>query len=228
MKIAPGIIVRFGQLVAEAENSIIDSITNRQISDEPSITNRFLQAVEMTVNQSGDIQGVQFRARTLTSLGPNAEEKEVGADFIGVLDIQLPGFIASKGFLCQAKREGKDINVDYTPRRRDAKVGFNGASELQRLKLQTSKMLNISPDSYVIVYADSGFVLVPALSVDGIRYINDGNYVYGKNTRLFSQEFLMCFIGDRRLGAYDDSTLTALAKETRSRYGIIFQLRKAG
>lgn len=43
-------------------------------------------------------------------------------------------------------------------------------------------MLNISPDSFVIVYANSGFVFIPALSVDGISYSNDGNYIYGKNT----------------------------------------------
>lgn len=228
MKVAPGVIVRFGELIAEAEETIMESITDGRIPDEPAITNRFIQALEMTVNQSGSIQGVQFRARTLTSLGPHAEEKEVGADFVGVLDIQLPGFTVSKGFLCQAKKAGKGMNVDYAPRRRDAKVGFDRTNELQKLKVQINKMLNISPDSFVVVYTNSGFVFIPALSVDGIQYINDGNYIYGKNTRLFFQEFLLCFIGDRQLGAYDDKTLTALVKETRSRYAITFQLRKAG
>lgn len=96
--------MRFGKLVAEAESTIIDSIIDRRTPDEPSITNRFLQALEMAINQSESIQGIQFQARTLSSLGPNAEEQDIGADFIGGLDIQLPGFTVSKGFLCQAKR----------------------------------------------------------------------------------------------------------------------------
>jgi hypothetical protein len=37
----------------------------------------------------------------------------------------------------------------------------------------------------------------------------------------------MCFIGDHRLNAIDLSTLGSLAKETKSRYGIIFEVGKA-
>jgi len=107
-------------------------------------------------------------------------------------------------------------------------VGFTRASELRRLQKQTEKMLNVSPDSFVIVYTDEAFVFVPALSLNGVNYSDDGNYLYGKNTWLFFHEFLMCFIGDWRLSAFDDITLAKRAEETRSRYGIIFHLRKAG
>jgi len=226
MKVVSGIVSKFGQLVIEAENTIRDSIANQQVPDEPSITNRFLQQLETTINRSDQMNGIRFRTRTLSSLGPNAEEKEVGADFIAVINIQLAGFSVSKGFLCQAKRVGRGVNVDHAERRRRAGVGFDSANELNRLKVQVNKMLDISPDSYVLVYKNTGFIFVPALSISGIDYSDDGNYIYGKNTRLFFQEFLMCFIGDHRLGAIDPSTLAILAKETKSRYGIIFQLRK--
>ena len=138
MKFTLGIVTHFGELVTEAENTIRDSIVNGRIPDEPSITNRFLQQLETTINRSEQVQGVQFRARTLSSLGPNAEEAEVGADFVAVIDVQLPGFSMQKGFLCQAKNVGSGIDVVYT-RPRTIRVGFTRASELRRLQNQTKK-----------------------------------------------------------------------------------------
>lgn len=227
MKVSTGVVRDFGELVEEAESIIRDGIISKQIPDEPATTNRFLQELESTINRRGQIRGVQFSSRTLTSLGPNAEESVVGADFIAIIDVQLPGYAVSKGFLCQAKNNGRGVNVDYTTRR-NIKVGFNQAATLKKLQSQTEKMLKTSPDSFVIIYGNDGFVLVPALSINSINYSNDGNHIYGKNTRLFFQEFLMCFIGDRRLNAFDDITLAARAEETKSRYGIIIQLRKQG
>ena len=116
----------------------------------------------------------------------------------------------------------------YEPLRRKVKVGFSGNNELQYLQAQVNKMLDITPDSFVLVYTKSGFVFVPAISVNGITYMKDGNYIYGKNIRLFFQEFLMCFIGDHRISAVDDQTLAIMAEKNRSRYALLLQLRYKG
>ena len=68
MKVTLGVVLRFGEIIAEAEKTIIDSINSGRVPDEPSITNRFLQALETEINRSDIIQGVQFRARTVSSL----------------------------------------------------------------------------------------------------------------------------------------------------------------
>ncbi len=81
-------------------------------------------------------------------------------------------------------------------------------------------MLSITPDSFLCVYSQDGFAFVPAISVHGLTFSNDGNEVYAKNTSLFFNEFLMCFIGDRLLGATDGAQISRLAEKTRSRYAL--------
>lgn len=217
MKNLSGIVKQFGQLVADAERVIADSIAANRVPDEPSITNRFLQELESSINRINHVRGIQFLATTLTSLGPNAEESTVGADFLGILSIQIPGMSVSKGFLCQAKRSGNGVNINWTTQRNVA-VGFTRRTEFQNLQQQVGKMLSITPDSFLCVYSQEGFAFVPAISVHGLTYSNDGNEVYAKNTRLFFSEFMMCFIGDRFLGATDEVQVSRLAEQTRSRY----------
>jgi len=153
----------------------------------------------------------------MSSLGPNTQESRVGADFLGILNIQIPGMSVSKGFLCQAKRSGNGIDINWQTQKNIA-VGFTRRTEFQNLQQQIGKMLSITPDSFLCIYSDKGFAFVPAISVQGLIYGNDGNEVYAKNTRLFFSEFMMCFIGDRFLGATDGGQLGQLAEQTRSRY----------
>jgi len=226
MKEISGIVTRFGQIVYEAEGIISEAISAGRVPDEPSITNRFLQELESTINRTNPIRGVQLLATTMSSLGRNTQESHVGADYLAVINIDIPGMTISKGFLCQAKREGKSVNINrVTPRRMS--VGFNNSTELHRLQQQVTKMLNVTPDSFVCIYSSDGFAFVPAVSVHGLNYSNDGNRVYAKNTRLFFSEFLMCFIGDTNLGARDDANLNVLAEQTRSRFALMIQIKPA-
>ena len=72
--IVTGVIRKFGDLIKEAENQVIDSITDKRIETEPSITDRFLGAVENIFDQQGEFRGYRFRARTLRDRGPGAAE----------------------------------------------------------------------------------------------------------------------------------------------------------
>jgi len=224
MKYISGIVTQFGQIVADAEQIIADSIADNRIPGEPSITDRFLQELESSINRINQVRGIQFSGITLSSLGPNADESIVGADFLAVLNIQIPGMSVSKGFLCQAKRSGRGFYINMKTRR-NIGVGFSNRTEFLHLRQQVEKMLIISPDSFVCIYSNKGFAFIPALSVHGLLYGHDSNEVYAKNTRLFFSEFMMCFIGDRQLSAANRSQLSQLAEETRSRYALLLNVK---
>ena len=154
-----------------------------------------------------DVQkGNEFRARTLRDRGPNAPEKLFGADFCGVLNVRFHGFQQSKGFLCQAKMADSWVRVQ-TGFRSPTRVTFSPTSEFARLQDQVDMMLNVTPDSFVIVYAIDRFVVVPASSVQGLK-IKD--QLYGKDVVAYFKEYLMCFIGDPRIRAHDDKTLDSI------------------
>ena len=86
-------------------------------------------------------------------------------------------------------------------------------------------MLSVTPDSFVIIYSSKGFVVVPASSVKGLARRGK---LYAKPVDRFFKEYLMCFIGDPRLKAYDDQTLESLRVETNARTAIMFQIHEKG
>ena len=216
--IVKGIVSKFGRLIRIAEKEIIQGIEERRIETEPSITDRFLGHLEYVINHSEDVQGIVFRARTLRDRGINAPESRYGADFCAVLHIRTPEFRQTKGFLSQAK-------IGWNSIRRGARglvaINFSQNAETGRLNSQIDKMLAITPDSFVFIYSNAGFFVIPASSIRGLR---SNAEVYGKPVSRFFKEFLMCFIGDHRLSAYDDDTLEKLRIRTESRTAIIFQV----
>ena len=140
-----------------------------------------------------------WKARTLrTGRGVAAEEKRHGADLMGVLDLALPDYRATKGFLAQAKRA--------EPSQRFAKRDWD------RLRSQCKTMLLRTPASFVWVYSKSrGVRIFSANSVLGLqsRRIFD---LYSRGVSSFFEDHIECFIGDRRLDSTDVKTLDALAK----------------
>ena len=86
-------------------------------------------------------------------------------------------------------------------------------------------MLNITPDSFVIVYSTKKFMVVPASTIKGLKYndtyIYNSAKLYGKPVDQFFKEFITCFIGDLKLKAYDDKTLIKLMESTRTRSVIL-------
>jgi hypothetical protein len=222
MIVGRSVVRRFGDLIEKAERSTIEDMKKEAIEQETSVTDRFLVRVQDVVNEYGTFEGIEFRARTLGERGPRSAEKKYGADFCGVLHVKFPDFQLSKGFLSQAKNANAwvRVNAGY---RGATRVDFSPGSEFTRLQDQTDKMLAITPDSVVIVYSMRGFVVVPASSV---RSLKTKNQLYGKNVKAFFKEYLMCFIGDTRIIAYDDKTLESVRAETNSRTAILFKISK--
>jgi hypothetical protein len=138
--------------------------------------------------------------------GRNAPEMRFGADFLAVLDVKLEGFEQSKGFLSQAKKEGYGISVHIGPYSYAA-VGFPQNEEFKRLDGQVDKMLAITPDSFVLVYSQKGFVVVPGSSIKGLKAEVE---LHAKPVSNFFKEYLLCFVGDPRLRAFDGHSLEKL------------------
>jgi len=219
-----GIVNHFGKLVSKAERLIIEGIEDGEIETEPSITDRFLGALKIIFDEHGQKGNFTFKARVLRPMGHNAPERRFGADFCGILEIQFEDFRQTKGFLSQAKREGRGISVQK---------GFGGMTiaglpygeERVMLNEHIGKMLSITPDSFITVYSPKGFVVVPASSIKGL---NKSGKLYAKPVDRFFKEYLMCFIGDPKLKAHDDESLERLRRETNARTAIMFQIHERG
>jgi hypothetical protein len=218
-----GFVTQFGKIIEDVERTIIESIEHRRIEEEHSITDRFLQEVETKFNEYYEQGDFLFSARTLPSHGRNAAEHEFGADFCGLLDVQLPKFTQSKGFLCQAKREGNGVSVSRGPRGLNTII-FTNSTLLASLRNQVKKMLDITPASFVIIYSTQGFLMLPGID---ITTLNTSTPIYTMPIKHFFKDFIMCFIGDIRLNAYDDETFRRLIEESHSRTGIMFQIKAA-
>ena len=95
---------RITDKITEAERIVTDDFKEGAIETEPSLTDRFLGAVKMSFGENGfRAEGYQINVRTLGDRGRNAPEHEFGADFVCILDINIPNYNLSKGFLAQAK-----------------------------------------------------------------------------------------------------------------------------
>jgi hypothetical protein len=84
-------------------------------------------------------KGIQWTVKTLTDRGANTQEPEFGADFAGVLNIDLTDFKVNKGFLAQAK---KIEPREYVP-----------PKELRSMVSQCEKVLRYTPDAFLFLYS---------------------------------------------------------------------------
>lgn len=199
-----------------------------KVENEPSITDRYLAVLQYVISQKWAKEGIKLDVRTLGDRGPKAPESRYGADFVAVLNVKLDGYKQTKGFLCQAKKESDFMKVLKAQPpgffRGPTSVKFSVNKEFLRLKGQANDMLQITPASFVIVYSDKGFVVVPAASVTSL-YIN--NALYAKPAVSFFKEFLMCFIGDPKLKAWDNTSLEKLKAEYEVKRAVMFSLHQS-
>ncbi|MEQ9246821.1 MAG: hypothetical protein RLO21_12605 [Nitratireductor sp.] len=168
---------------------------------EVDITGRMLGAVVDRLD-GREIKGLQWRAKQFrTARGIGAEERLTGADFMGVLDIDISGYSTRKGFLAQAKR---------------AEPG-EPFSDWSRLCSQIDDMLRISSASYVFIYSKRlGIRVFPALSVLGLKSRNIFE-LYDRSVQRFFEEHFECFVGDRNLSVPNINTLLAAGDFPASR-----------
>lgn len=175
---AEGVAARIGGAVERTVTSVADADVNQ----EPHFTDRLLARVEDAVNEAQT--RLRWRARTLTDHGPGAEEAEVGADFYGLFEATTPEATFAKGFLAQVKRLEQNAKI--------------GSREGSRLRQQCRRMLERTPDSFVLLYGAGGVRMVSALAVfnSPIRQLDE---LGTKSVQEFFTDHFRCFIGDGNL-----------------------------
>ena len=77
--------------LAAAGNRAVGALADGRVEQEPAFTDRMLGHIEEAMDGYVN-KGVRWSAKTLTDRGRNSQEAEFGADFAGVLDIDLKDF----------------------------------------------------------------------------------------------------------------------------------------
>jgi hypothetical protein len=195
---SPRTVRKIAQEIADAAGGAFEAYPRGDATEEPQITDRILGAISERI-RSRKIGGIIWNARTLrTGRGVASEERRHGADLLGVLDVDLDGYSAKKGFLAQAKKAEPD------------RAFSNG--DWNRLRQQCETMLKRTPDAFIFVYsAQSGIRIFPAHSVLGLESRNIFD-LYDRSLSGFFESHIECFIGDPRLNSTDIKTLDALAE----------------
>lgn len=195
--------------IEKAAQRVVRSYQAGVIEHEPTFTDRLLGGIEEAMDEFS-VKGVRWRSKTLTYQGPHAQETRYGADFIGVLDVNLPEYSVVKGFLAQAKRVERDQ--------------FMNRRDWEDLKEQCEKMLALSPDSFIFVYSKEAISVVPAVFVVGAHTRNLHDLSARSITRFYEEHF-QCFIGDRRISAPSIETLYKLQAQFESRKLLYLEAR---
>lgn len=177
------------------------------------------------------MRGYRLLLRTLRDRGPDAPERQFGADLVTVFELDTTQCRLRKGFLAQAKLAGqKEVQVDDTREYPVVSVRRSGNRRERPSDLvpQCGQMLRISPDSYVFVYSERSISVIPANTVAHLA--PDGEYhgIYSIGLRQFFRGFFQSFIGDYRISAFDDQTLEDLRNQTLANSAALFTLREDG
>lgn len=173
------------RIAAAAELSVAD-LKEGLVEQEPHLTDRMLGRIAQSID-GYKTKGVVWSAKTLTDHGPNTQEKEYGADFVGVLEMDIPGYKVRKGFLAQSKL------VKAVRMRRD---------EFRRMIGQCQQMLDLSPASFVFYQSFDGIRVIPSVAVvaaSGPEVVFNPDGLYSRRLSTFYEEHFECFIGDRRI-----------------------------
>ena len=172
----------FGAAAGRVQSAAIKTLNDfarSNLPDEPNFTTALVTRIHD--NLAGFARGgVSWEARILS---PRHEEKRVGADFVGILRLNLPGYSVAKAFLAQAKRQ---------------EPGFPLApSHWSALVDQCKKMCERSPESYVLVYARNGVVVVPAVGVLACSEHQDLHLLHPVGVKAFFKRHFECWVGQR-------------------------------
>jgi hypothetical protein len=183
--------------IAQAAELSIGDLNQRLVEQEPHLTDRMLGRIAQTMEGQRK-HGIMWTAKTLTDHGRGTQEKQYGADFVGVLDIAIPGYKVAKGFLAQSKL---------------IKNASMHAGEFRRMVDQCKQMLELSPASYVFAMESGGIRVLPAVAVvasSGPEYLFSPDSVYSRKISSFYEAHFECFIGDLGIHEPSEDTLESL------------------
>jgi hypothetical protein len=191
-------IRRVASRISKAAELAGNDLSENLVEQEPHFTDRLLGRIAQSID-GYKTKGVTWKAKTLTDRGPGAQEKRYGADFIGVLNIELATYSVKKGFLAQAKL------LDQS--------GTMSAAEWKRMRKHCNDMLGVSSDSFIFVYSNESIRVIPAIVVLGATESRESfspETFYSRSLARFFEEHFACFIGDHRISEPTIETLESL------------------
>lgn len=201
------IIREAAQRISQSIEASVQALKEERVEQEPTFTDRMLGRIEQSM-EGFQSKGITWSAKTLTSLGPGSQESIYGADFLGVLSIDIPGYKVSKGFLAQAKLIEKSDNIS--------------PKEYERMQDQCKKMLSLSPSSFVFLYSKTAVSIVPAISIVSSIKINP-HLLYSRTSSRFYMDHFSSFVGDKKINIPHAKALESLLQEFNSRSGIFLK-----
>jgi hypothetical protein len=212
-------------LIARAEERLLGMVAEGRVGQEPDITSRLVHGVELA---SDAVDGVAIQFTVVDGIGPGAAERQLGADVLGVVRIELDELRIAKGFLAQSKRSGADglrlrsvKQEDYSHwlYRGALQLAQSGVVDVTRpsakLDEQCENMLKASPASFVLVFGREQVGVVSASAVHAHRASQPRRWKSLGTKRLddFFMHILDCFVGDPALAAGSIDELRVLAAQ---------------
>jgi hypothetical protein len=199
MRLKPAAVAR---IVVDGCQTTIQDFANEIIVDEESMTDRLFGSVANALNGRA-IGNVIWKARTLrTGRGVAAEERRHGADVLGVLQIDLPEYKTTKGFLVQAKRIEPETPLSK--------------GQWERFQTQCAIMRERTEHAFAAVYSRRrGVIFIPAVTIGEIA----PHQVFDVGSRSifgFFRAHVKCEIGDRRLSSPTIETLESVSNLMRN------------
>jgi hypothetical protein len=197
-------VARAAKIIGAAIKGAEDAMLDGRLEHEPAMTDRMLGRIEQAFEFGEGIQikNIVWKAKTLTDRGPRSQESRMGADFMGVLEVNVPGYQVSKGFLAQAKM-----------------IRRSGYLDTRELCRQCELMLALSPASYVFLYGEKGVEVISANAV--IATGGNLDAVQRETALKFFKNHLACMIGDRAISSATPEGLAELQKKADVRQCLV-------
>jgi hypothetical protein len=90
------------EMVTSAAKATIQDLRDGWVEQEAPFTDRLVVNLQNELDGK-TVKGIRWKAKTLTDRGRQSQESAFGADFLGVLTLDLQGLRVMKGFFAQAK-----------------------------------------------------------------------------------------------------------------------------
>lgn len=192
-----------GDLTSEFQDRIADG----ELSDEEDITSRLLERLSKILTRTGSDFTMKSKAVTIKK---HKEEPRLGADILVITSYASPTLNFSKGFLAQAKNidTGKSLS----------------SQQMNSLRLQCSKMVKETVESYVWCYSSRSFRVQKAYVVEKLK-TNRPDDVFYTYLRRFIDSFLKCHHGDPNLSFSDFPRLKRIVEEMKIPYVLMITMR---
>lgn len=238
--LASNVVSAIAKVVQDAEKALLRPMQEGRASQEPDITSRLAQSIEM-VSQATD--GVRTELHVVDGLGPGAAERDLGADLVGVLRIELEDLRIAAGFLAQAKRSGTQ-GVRFEPagsadeyshwlyRGDELQLDKSGTVSVTKpsadLQEQCENMLRATPAAFVFVYDVDQISVVTATAVNATSSKPRRTHVRTDlGTKRLDDFFVHLadgFVGDPALIAADRASVKDLAIANRARSALLLRV----